>query len=186
LPFYRGAYPVIGLSRSGLGPRLSLLILRVMGTKTNMVILGFLIVGVVLSMWITDMAVAAILLPLGVSILKQCGVRPLESNFGKALMISCAWGPHIGGIATPAGCGPNPLTIGFLKELAGINVDFVTWMSMGLPAAILMVPVAWFILTRMFPPEIDRVPIEQDKIRQGMKEMGPLNKKRSGQRSSLA
>ena len=164
-------------SRSGLGPRLSLLILRVMGTKTNMVILGFLIVGVVLSMWITDMAVAAILLPLGVSILKQCGVRPLESNFGKALMISCAWGPHIGGIATPAGCGPNPLTIGFLKELAGINVDFVTWMSMGLPAAILMVPVAWFILTRMFPPEIDRVPIEQDKIRQGMKEMGPLNKK---------
>jgi len=93
-------------------------------------------------------------------------------------MISCAWGPHIGGIATPAGCGPNPLTIGFLKELAGINVDFVTWMSMGLPAAILMVPVAWFILTRMFPPEIDRVPIEQDKIRQGMKEMGAAEQKR--------
>jgi sodium-dependent dicarboxylate transporter 2/3/5 len=161
-------------TRSGMGRRLSYLILSVMGTRTNMIILGFLIVGAMISMWITDMAVAAILMPLGISILKQSGIKPLESNFGRGLMISCAWGPLVGGIATPSGCGPNPLTISFLKELSGIDIDFITWMSMGLPASILMIPAAWFIITRMFPPEIGNIPIGREEIRTGLREMGPF------------
>lgn len=120
------------------------------------------------------MAVAAILMPLGISILKQSGIKPLESNFGRGLMISCAWGPLVGGIATPSGCGPNPLTISFLKELSGIDIDFITWMSMGLPASILMIPAAWFIITRMFPPEIGNIPIGREEIRTGLREMGPF------------
>jgi sodium-dependent dicarboxylate transporter 2/3/5 len=161
-------------TRSGMGRRLSYLILSVMGTRTNMIILGFLIAGAMISMWITDMAVAAILMPLGISILKQSGIKPLESNFGRGLMISCAWGPLVGGIATPSGCGPNPLTISFLKELSGIDIDFITWMSMGLPASILMIPAAWFIITRMFPPEIGNIPIGREEIRTGLREMGPF------------
>ena len=163
-------------TRSGMGNRLSYLILSIMGTGTRMVILGFLIVGAILSMWITDMAVAAILMPLGVAILRQSGVTPMESTFGKGLMISCAWGPLFGGIATPSGCGPNPLTIGFLKELAHIDVDFLTWMSMGLPAAVLMVPAGWLVIMTIFPPEIERVPIEKEEIRKRLHDAGSLTK----------
>ncbi len=163
-------------TRSGMGNRLSYLILSVMGTRTKMVILGFLAVGAILSMWITDMAVAAILMPLGVAILRQSGSKPMESNFGKGLMISCAWGPLFGGIATPSGCGPNPLTIGFLKELAHIDVDFLTWMSIGLPAAILMVPAGWLVIMTIFPPEIERVPIEKKEIRKRLDDAGSLTK----------
>jgi sodium-dependent dicarboxylate transporter 2/3/5 len=161
-------------TRSGMGRRLSYLILSVMGTRTTMIILGFLIAGTMLSMWVTDMAVAAMLMPLGMSILKQAGIKPLESNFGKGLMISCAWGPLVGGIATPSGCGPNPLTISFLKELSNIDIDFLTWMSMGLPASILMIPAAWFVITRMFPSEIGSIPISKEEIRREIREMGPL------------
>ncbi len=164
-------------TRTGLGRRLSYLILTVMGTKTNMVILGFLFMGGMLSMWVTDMAVAAMLMPLGMSILHQSKVRPLESNFGRGLMISCAWGPLIGGIATPAGCGPNLLTISFLRELANIRIDFLTWMSMGLPASLMMIPVAWLILTKIFPPEIQEIPISREEIRRGIAEMGALSAK---------
>ena len=161
-------------TRSGMGNRLSGLILSVMGTKTRMVILGFIIVGALLSMWITDMAVAAILMPLGVAILKQSGIKPLESNFGKGLMISCAWGPLFGGIATPSGCGPNPLTIGFLKGLAHIDIDFLTWMSMGLPASLLMIPAGWLVITTIFPPEIERLPFKREEVRKNLVDMGPL------------
>ena len=164
-------------TRSGMGNRLSYSVLSIMGTNTKMVILGFLIVGALLSMWVTDMAVAAILMPLGVSILRQAGVKPLESNLGKGLMISCAWGPLFGGIATPSGCGPNPLTISYLKELAGIEVDFITWMSLGTPAALMMIPVGWFLITRMFPPEIERLPIGKEEIRKTLADMGPLSAK---------
>jgi sodium-dependent dicarboxylate transporter 2/3/5 len=161
-------------TRSGMGNRLSGLILSVMGTKTRMVILGFIIVGTLLSMWVTDMAVAAILMPLGVAILRQSGVKPLESNFGKGLMISCAWGPLFGGIATPSGCGPNPLTIGFLKGLAHIDIDFITWMSMGLPASLLMIPAGWLVITMIFPPEIERVPLGKEEIRKRLDDLGSL------------
>ncbi|NIO05257.1 MAG: hypothetical protein GTN74_11800, partial [Proteobacteria bacterium] len=116
-------------SRSGLGVRLAYYILLRVGNRTDRVILGFLVVGAMLSMWITDMAVAAILLPLGTGLLKDAKLKPLKSNFGKALMISCAWGPLFGGIATPAGCGPNLIAIGYLKGLAQTDISFLKWMS---------------------------------------------------------
>ena len=89
-----------GFTKSGLGTRLVLHVLRIVGTRTDRVLLGFLVVGALLSMWITDMAVAAVLLPLGVGVLRDAGLKPLESNFGRALMIACAFGPLIGGIGT--------------------------------------------------------------------------------------
>jgi sodium-dependent dicarboxylate transporter 2/3/5 len=166
-----------GFTRSGMGKRLSYLLLKFMGTSPKRVILGFLIVGTLLSMWITDVAVSAILLPIGVSILRQSGVKPLESNFGKGLMISCAWGPLFGGIATPVGCGPNLLTISFLRELAETDISFLTWMRLGMPASLMMIPIGWLVLTGMFPPELDRLPIQEEEIERSRAEIGPLTKK---------
>lgn len=142
------------ITKSGLGKRISVFILSKTGNNTYLILLGFLVSGVILSMWITDMAVAAMLMPLGVSILKEEGVKPLKSNFGKALMISCAWGPIIGGIGTPAGCGANPLAVGFLKDMAGIDVSFIDWMMYGVPAAILLILPTWGILLLFFKPEM--------------------------------
>jgi len=163
-----------GFSRSGLGTRLALNILLKVGTRTDRVLLGFLTAGAILSMWITDMAVSAMLLPLGVGLLQDADLKPLQSNFGRALMISCAFGPLIGGIATPAGTGANPVAIGYLRELAGIDLSFVRWMLYGLPAAILMLPVAWRILLWIFPPEIERLPFERHELEAKLQDRGPL------------
>ena len=76
----------------GLGKRISVFLLSKTGNSTSMIILGFLIVGTLLSMWLTNLAVAAMLIPLGKSILEEEGVSPLKSNFGRALMISICWG----------------------------------------------------------------------------------------------
>ena len=89
---------------------------------------GFLIVGALISMWITDIAVAAMLLPLGVGLLHDAGLRPGQSNFGRALMIATAFGPLIGGIATPAGTAANLVAIAQLKQLADVDVSFWRWM----------------------------------------------------------
>lgn len=154
------------ITRSGLGKRISMYILSKTGNKTSNIILGFLVAGVVLSMWITDMAVAAMLMPLAKAILDEEGLRPLESNFGKGLMISTAWGPIIGGIGTPAGCGANPLAVSFLKSMAGIDVTFGDWMIYGVPAAILLIWPAWFILVRFFKPEMDHLKKTKEELRQ--------------------
>jgi len=94
-------------TRSGLGTRLVYQILKRVGTRTDRVLLAVLAVGAFISWWITDMAVAAMLLPLGVGLLRDAGLQPGRSNFGRALMIATAFGPLIGGIATPAGTAAN-------------------------------------------------------------------------------
>ena len=161
-------------SRSGLGTRMALLILHKVGTRTDRVLLGFLVAGASLSMWITDMAVAAILLPLGVSLLEDSGLERLKSNFGRALMIACAFGPLIGGIATPAGTGANPIALSYLEDLAGVQISFIEWMAYGVPAAVLMLPCAWRLLLWIFPPEIDRLPIKREEIAEKLAGLGPL------------
>ena len=159
---------------SGLGTRLTYLVLLRVGTRTDRVLLGVLTVGTFISMWITDIAVAAMLLPLGVGLLQDAGLRPGESNFGRSLMIATAFGPLIGGIATPAGTAANLVAIAQMKQLAGVDIAFWRWMLHGVPASLLMIPFAWWILRWMFPPEIDRLPISTEAIRERLREFGPL------------
>lgn len=148
-----------------------------LGHRPSLIVLTFLVAGALLSAWITDMAVSAMLLPIGVGILRDAGAEKLKSNFGKALMISAAWGPLIGGIATPAGCGPNPLTMGFLRDLAGIHFTFLDWSLIGFPAALLIIPFSWWLLLYFFPPEKIAVSITREEYESRKKEMGRITKK---------
>ena len=161
---------------SGLGTRLTYHVLLRVGTGTDRVLLGILIVGALISMWITDIAVAAMLLPLGVALLRDAGLRPGQSNFGRSLMIATAFGPLIGGIATPAGTAANLVAIAQLKQLVSVDISFWRWMRLGIPASLLMIPLAWWILRWLFPPEIDRLPITTEMIRARLRDLGPLRR----------
>ncbi len=163
-----------GFTRSGLGTRLVYQILLRVGTKTDHVLLGILVVGTAVSWWVTDMAAAAMLFPLGVGLLRDASLSPGRSNFGRAIMISTAFGPLIGGIATPAGTAANLVAIAQLKQLAAVDVSFTRWMLYGVPASILMVPLAWRLLLWVFPPEIERLPFTVADIRAKLADLGPL------------
>lgn len=164
------------ITHSGLGKRISVFILSLTGNSSRMVILGFLITGAVLSMWLTNMAVAAMLMPLGRAILEEEGVKPLKSNFGKALMISICWGSILGGIATPSGAGPNPLAIGFLKEMAGVDMNFIDWMKFGVPSALLLLFPVWGILLAFFPLEIKKLKKTREELKDEFHNMPPMNR----------
>ncbi len=164
------------ITKSGLGKRISVFLLSRTGNNTSLIILGFMVVGAALSMWITNMAVAAMLLPLGVSILEEEGSVQLKSNFGKALMISCVWGPLIGGIGTPAGAGPNPIAIGFLKEMAGVDLSFTHWMMFGIPAVLLLLLPGWGILLLMFKPEMKHLKKTKEELRHEYDNYPPMSR----------
>ena len=159
---------------SGLGRRLTYIMLRRVGTRTDRVLLGILTLGTFISMWITDIAVAAMLLPIAVGLLRDAGLRPGESNFGRGLMIATAFGPLIGGIATPAGTAANLVAIAQLGQLAHVDISFWRWMGLGVPASLLMIPFAWWILLWLFPPELERLPMSGESVRQRLRELGPL------------
>ena len=161
-------------TRSGLGTRLVYRLLLRVGTRTDRVLLGMLIVGTAVSWWVTDMAAAAMLYPLGVGLLRDASLLPGRSNVGRAIMIATAFGPLIGGIATPAGTAANLVAIAQLKQLADVDVSFTRWMLYGVPASTLMVPIAWRLLLWVFPPEIERLPFDVADIRAKLRSLGPL------------
>ncbi len=164
------------ITKSGLGKRISTIILSITGNDTRRIILGFLVSGTLLSMWITDMAVAAMLMPLARAILQEEGVKPMKSNFGKGLMISVAWGALIGGIATPAGCGSNPIVLQFLSTMAGIELSFLDWMIYGVPSALLLVVPAWGVLLVFFPPEMRHLKISKEQLKAELADMPAMNR----------
>lgn len=176
--FLMGAIGIsAALTVSGLAKRIMLLVLSKVGTRTDRIVFAFMAIATAVSMWVTDMAVAAMLLPLGMSILKNEGCKPLESNFGRSLMIGIVYGCLIGGTATPAGCGPNILAIGFVQELAGVTVTFPQWMAVGVPGALMMLPVGWFILMKVYPPEMKELKVKTESLNEELKELGGLTRK---------
>ena len=174
--FFLGVFLLTAaIKESGLGQRMAVNLLIRVGTETRRVIFSFLLLGTLLSMWITDMAVAALMLPLGVNLLKSAELEPGKTQFGKALMIACAWGAIFGGVGTPAGCGPNPIAIAYLEELAGVHVSFPDWMKLGVPVSLLLAPVGWIVLILTFPPEMKYLPITKEKLKNQLHEIGPMN-----------
>ncbi len=138
----------------GLGERAVDNLLERVGNRPERLLLAVLAIGMFLSAWVTALAAVATLFPLTMSILRRSGARPRKSNFGRALSLALCMGPLIGGMAAPTGAAPNVIALDYLAR-EGITVRFVDWMAIGFPAAILLVPVAWFVLLRCFPPEKD-------------------------------
>jgi len=163
------------ITKSGLGKRIVSVCLSVTGNRTHYILLGFLTVGALLSMWISNMAVAAMLMPLAKALLEEEGLKPLESSFGKGLLMSVAWGSMIGGLGTPAGNGPNPLAIGFMEDMAGVHVSFLDWMVYGVPITLILIPISWGLLLLTFKPEIKCLKKSTEEIRNEAKNQPPLS-----------
>lgn len=163
------------ITRSGLGKRVSVFILSLTGNNTRTIILGFILTGTVVGMFITNMAVAAMLIPLAKTMLEDEGLQPGKSNFGKALMISCAYGATISGMPTPASAGPNIIAMNYMRDL-GLNVTFIEWMTYGVPTALLMVLPCWLILTAVFKPEITHLSKTTAELKAEFKKLGPMTR----------
>ena len=163
------------MTRSGLGKRVSMFILSLTGNKATTIILGFIIAGVFVGMFISNMAVAAMLMPLAKAMLEEERLKPKESNFGKALMISCSYGATISGITTPAAAAPNIIAMNYIKGL-GVDITFLEWMVYGVPTAFLLVIPCWLILIKVFKPEISHLSKTTEELATEFKKLGPMNR----------
>ena len=170
------------ITHSGLGRRISILILRITGNKTSFIILGFLFAGALIGMWITTLAAAAMLMPLARSIAEEEKLQPGKSRFGKALFIAVAWGALIGGAGSPAGGGANSLAIGFVRDMLNIEITFAGWMLYGVPCMLLLILPAWRILLFFFRPEVKTISRTAEELRDDYEHLPPMT---HNQRSTL-
>ena len=143
------------MEKWGLHKRIALAIISSVGTAPHRLILGFMLATAFLSMWISNTAAAAMMLPIAVAVGEM--FRPQDQkdsyNFGVALMLGVAYAASIGGVSTLIGTPPNAVLAGAARELLGVEIGFVQWMGVGVPVALVMLPLTWIVLTRvLYPP----------------------------------
>ncbi len=141
------------IAKTGLAARLIMPFLKLSGGSTRGAVLAVMAAGAFLATWLTALAAAALVLPSAKALLDAEGEKQGESKFGTALAMAVAWGPLIGACSSPAGSGSNPVVIRFLAEMAGCEVSFLRWMSLGVPLALILLPAGWLVLITLFPPE---------------------------------
>ncbi len=153
--FILGAFILAGaVMHSGLSNRVALAILKRYGHAPKRMILSIFFLSAVLSFFMSEHAVAAMLFPIVFEIAKGLGLRPGKSNFGKVLFLSLAWGCVIGGVATFLGGARVPLAVGMLKEATGETINFLEYTVAVFPIVIVMLCVGTVLLLKLFPIEI--------------------------------
>lgn len=157
----------IAIEKTGLHNRIAINIIRSMGVKLHMIILGFMISTAFLSMWISNTATAVMMLPIGLAIIKVASGREDESTtrFNKALMLAIAYAASIGGVATLIGTPPNLVLAGVIRDMYQIEISFLQWFMIGFPLAVVLLFICWFYLTRI------GFPLGQEVLHGGHEEM---------------
>ena len=150
--FVGGFILAIAIEKWRLHKRIALNIINIVGTKKSNIILGFMIATAFLSMWISNTATAVMIMPVGLAIISQLKDNPntLENEntiFGKTLMLAIAYSASIGGMATLIGTPPNLVLAGVIKTSYEIEINFLQWMSFGLPISLLLLFICWKYLT---------------------------------------
>ena len=162
-------------TRTGLSERVALWISRMAGGSPSRLVFCFIAGGTLLSTVMADVPVVIMLAPIALKIVEQNGCMRLNSNFARALMIGLPMGILIGGIATPTGSSSNILTMQFLQDMAGVGISFAEWTAIGLPVALVLIPIVWFAMIKIFPPELDTLEGTED-FEEEWKKLGPMSR----------
>jgi len=102
---------------------------------------------------------------------------PPRTNFSTALMLGIAYSASIGSLGTLIGTPPNAMLAGHMSANYGLDIGFGQWMIVGVPISVVMMFVAWFILTKvMYRPELDRIPGGEQLIKGELAQLGPITK----------
>ena len=144
------------------------------GASPKKLLLSIFFLSAVLSFFMSEHAVAAMLFPIVFEIAKGLKLRPGRSNYGKLLFLSLAWGCVIGGVATFLGGARVPLAVGILSESTGKSIDFLSYTVAVFPIVVVLLTVAAFLLPRLFPIEIDSVEDAHNLLSERIKGIGKL------------
>ncbi len=171
----------LAMERHNLHKRIALNLIKKTGTNPNGIVLGFMLTTAFISMWISNTATTVMMLPIALSITSLLNVQGTtdkgKQRFALALMLGIAYAANIGGTATIVGTPPNVAWVGFMDTMMDFEVTFAKYLTVGLPVAIIMLAITYFLLTRvMFPNKVNRLSESSQVIDDQLKELGKMSK----------
>jgi sodium-dependent dicarboxylate transporter 2/3/5 len=148
--FLGGFILAIAATKSGLDVWMAKTLIKPFGKKSENVLLGFLLITGVFSMFISNTATAAMMLTFLTPVFKAL---PANGKGRIALTMSIPIGANLGGMGTPIGTPPNAFAYKVLNDPAGLNmqISFGQWMLIMVPLVIVLLFIAWVVLKKFFP-----------------------------------
>jgi len=159
-----GAFLALAIERTGLHKRLSLAILRAVGSGggQTQLLLAFMISAALLSMLISNTSTTLIMMPMALAVLSggmvtRAPTQPTspdaaavvdKEGLSGALPMGIAFAASIGGLGTLVGSPTNAIAVGLLDSMIGVQITFIEWTLFGLPIVLVGMPLAAFIIAR--------------------------------------
>lgn len=197
--FLGGFVLALAIQRWGLDRRIAFRALKLVGTRPSAIVAGVMGATALVSMWVSNTATAAMMVPIALSIidlslsrrtgrtLAEHGGIPQEDvddrNLALSLLLGVAYASSIGGLGTIIGSPPNGIFVRFYEQTYGVEISFTTWMLAGVPAMLLFLPLAWLLNTRvLFPTRVREIEGGRAWVEAELARLGPLGR---GEKATL-
>ncbi len=141
------------IERWDLHERIALNVVSTVGASPSMLILGFMVATAVISMWISNTATTLMMMPIVLSVSRAVtGPGKVGAPLTVALLLGVCFAANIGGLGTLVGSPTNLIVQEQLRIFTDREISFTSWMILGVPVVIVLVPMAWIYVAKFAFP----------------------------------
>ncbi|MPY90905.1 MAG: hypothetical protein GEU99_23695 [Luteitalea sp.] len=169
------------IEKHGIARRFALGFLALPGIagRTRRLTLAYMLVTGVISMFVSDTATIAMVIPIGMSLVRHIGtlvgVAPEEkTNFGAFMTLGTFYAALAGGTATVVGIPHNAITVSLLEEFTGRSLGWFEWMAAGVPVFLALLACFYILLWLVVRPEFTHVPSGEAFLRAERAKLGTM------------
>jgi solute carrier family 13 (sodium-dependent dicarboxylate transporter), member 2/3/5 len=166
--------------KTGVDKRVCLIMFRKLAVpNVKWITLVFFIIIAPLASFISDHALAAMFLPIGMLLYQNSLTKdvPSDPELGKMLMIAIAMACNIGGFGAPSGGARNVIMMTYLEDMFGLDIGYFQWVSYAMPFVLCMIPITWLVVNWRFKPQIVSLAPAMAHLQSEIGKMGGWNRK---------
>jgi sodium-dependent dicarboxylate transporter 2/3/5 len=146
--FIGGFALAAGLQRQGLDRWMAAEVLSRAGSDFGRAVRWLFWLTAFLSMWISNTATAAMMLPLALGLLTAVSPERDRATYTYVLL-GVAFSANVGGIGTLVGSPPNAIAA------SNVGISFAGWLVWGIPLVLVLMPLMEIALRRALKPRLD-------------------------------
>ena len=173
--FLAGFLLAAALERWRAHERIAYRLIGIIGVTGDRIVLGLIVATGLISMWISNTATAAMMYPIAVAVGALFGDTHDARRMRTALMLGVAYAASIGGIGTLIGTPPNLIFAAASRQLTGREIDFLSYMMIGVPIVVVLLPLTWALLVFvLFRNKASLSEHAADTLQRQRTELGPI------------
>lgn len=159
---------------TNLHKRMALYVLKIVGNKTNAIVLGTILVAIILAFFVPSAtARAGAVIPILIGMVAAFGLSK-DSKLATLLVVTAVQAVSIWNVGIKTAAAQNIVAIGFINEAMGQDVSWIEWFIYAAPWSILMSIVLYFVMTRLFKSEVSEIEGGREMIQLEIEKLGPI------------